>query len=170
MVQLGPDTDKSWGNSIGVYEYNDSVIIGFSMQHLSGTGIPDLGDFLIMPSVGKMEYVSGTVEKKTPEGETYFIQDPDSGYCTKYFHKDEKVKAGYYSVRLPEHNVLVELAATERAGILKFTFPKSDSANIMMDLSHVLQWKVKWSNVRAENKSLVTGYHLVNGWAKERHV
>ncbi len=170
MVQLGPDTDKkSWATASG-YEYNDSVIIGFSMQHLSGTGIPDLGDFLIMPSVGKMEYVSGTVEKKTPEGETYFIQDPDSGYCTKYFHKDEKVKAGYYSVRLPEHNVLVELAATERAGILKFTFPKSDSANIMMDLSHVLQWKVKWSNVRAENKSLVTGYHLVNGWAKERHL
>ena len=170
MVQLGPDTDKkSWATASG-YEYSDSVIIGFSMQHLSGTGIPDLGDFLIMPSVGKPEFTAGTVEKKSPDGDVYYIQDPDSGYCTKYSHNDEVIKAGYYSVRLPEHNVLVELAATERAGILKFTFPKSDSSNIMMDLSEVLQWKVKWSDVRAEDKSLVTGFHLVNGWAKERYL
>lgn len=170
MVQLGPDTDKkSWETASG-YEYRDSVIIGFSMQHLSGTGIPDLGDFLIMPSVGKPEFKSGTVAKKDKEGNRHYIQDPDSGYSTKYYHKDEIVKAGYYSVRLPEHNVLVELAATERAGILKFTFPKTDNANIMMDLAHVLQWNVKWSNVRAEDKTLVTGYHLVQGWAKERHL
>lgn len=170
MVQLGPDTDmKSWETASG-YEYSDSVIIGFSMQHLSGTGIPDLGDFLFMPSVGKPEFVAGTVKKKSQQGWTYYIQDPDSGYCTPYSHDEETVKAGYYSVRLPEHNVLVELAATERAGILKFTFPKSDSANIMTDLAHVLQWKVIYSDVRAENKSLVTGFHLVRGWAKERYL
>ena len=170
MVQLGPDTDmKSWETASG-YEYSDSVIIGFSMQHLSGTGIPDLGDFLFIPSTGKPEFVPGTVAKKNSDGDTYYIQDPDSGYCTRYYHKDETIKAGYYSVRLPEHNVLVELAATERAGILKFTFPKSDSSNIMVDLNHVLQWKVVWSDVRMESKTLVTGYHLVNGWAKERYL
>lgn len=170
MVQLSPDTDRrSWETASG-YEFNDSVIIGFSMQHLSGTGIPDLGDFLIMPSVGKMKFTAGTVEKKDEQGNNYFTQDPDSGYCTKFYHKDEKVKAGYYSVKLPEYNIFVELAATERAGILKFTFPKTDSANIMMDLAEVLQWNVKWSNVRAEDNTLVTGYHLVNGWAKERHL
>ncbi|MFH0733312.1 MAG: GH92 family glycosyl hydrolase [bacterium] len=170
MVQLSPDTDKkSWATASG-YEYNDSIIIGFSMQHLSGTGIPDLGDFLIMPSVGQPEFTAGTVEKTDGEGNKYFIQDPDSGYCTKYYHKDEKVKAGYYAVKLPEHNVFVELAATQRAGILKFTFPKSDSSNIMMDLAHVLQWSVKWSNIRAESKTLIKGYHLVNGWAKERYL
>ena len=154
MVQLGPDTDKrSWETASG-YEYNDSVIIGFSMQHLSGTGIPDLGDFLLMPSVGKLEFNSGTVAKKMPDGEIHYYQDPDSGYCTPYYHKDEVIKCGYYSVVLPEHHVKVELAATDRAGILKFTFPKSDSANIMMDLSHVLQWKVVWSNIRRESKPL----------------
>ncbi len=170
MVQLGPDTDmRSWETASG-YEYNDSVIIGFSMQHLSGTGIPDLGDFLFMPSVGKMKFVPGTVKKKSSDGSVYYIQNPDSGYCTPFSHKDEVVKAGYYSVRLPEHNVLVELAATERAGILRFTFPKTDSANIMMDLAHVLQWKVIWSRVRRESKTLITGFHLVNGWAKERYL
>ncbi len=170
MIQPGPDTDmRSWETASG-YEYNDSVIIGFSMQHLSGTGIPDLGDFLFMPSVGKMKFVPGTVKKKSSDGSVYYVQDPDSGYCTPYSHKDEVVKAGYYSVRLPEHNVLVELAATDRAGILRFTFPKTDSANIMMDLSHVLQWKVIWSRVRRESKTLVTGFHLVHGWAKERYL
>ena len=72
-----------------------------------------------MPSVGKMKFVPGTVKKKSSDGSVYYVQDPDSGYCTPYSHKDEVVKAGYYSVRLPEHNVLVELAATERAGILQ---------------------------------------------------
>ncbi len=62
-------------------------------------------------------------------------------------------------MKLP-HGILVELAATERAGILKFTFPKTDSANIMMDLAEVLQWKVIWSDVRRESKTLITGFHL----------
>lgn len=170
MVQLGPDTDMhSWETASG-YEYSDSVLIGFSMQHLSGTGIPDLGDFLFMPSTGKPEFVSGSREIKTKHGYTKFIQDPDYGYSTKFNHKDETVKAGYYSVYLQEHKVKVELAATERAGILKFTFPKSDSSNIMMDLSHVLQWKVIYSNVRKENDTLITGSHLVRGWARERYL
>ncbi len=169
MVQLSPDTDRrNWATASG-YEYDDSVLIGFSMQHLSGTGIPDLGDFLIMPSIGKMKFVPGTVETKSSDGDVNFYQDPDSGYCVPYLHKNEIVKAGYYSVKLP-HNILVELAATERAGILKFTFPKSDSANIMMDLAEVLQWKVIWSRVRRESKTLITGFHLVNGWAKERYL
>lgn len=170
MVQLGPDTDKrSWATASG-YEYSDSVLIGFSMQHLSGTGIPDLGDFLMMPSVGALEFNSGTVLKMSPRGGKYYIQNPDSGYCTRFSHDDEIVKVGYYSVQLPEYDILVELAATERAGILKFTFPKTDSANIMMDLSHVLQWSVIYSRVRAENTTLVTGFHLVRGWAKERYL
>ncbi len=169
MVQLGPDTDRRDWEAASGYEYDDSVIIGFSMQHLSGTGIPDLGDFLLMPSIGKLKFVPGTVVKKSSNGDISYYQDPDSGYCTSYSHKNEIVKAGYYSVKLP-NNILVELAATERAGILKFTFPKSDSANIMMDLAEVLQWKVVWSDVRFESKSLITGFHLVNGWAKERYL
>ena len=79
MVQLGPDTDRrSWATASG-YEYDDSVLIGFSMQHLSGTGIPDLGDFLIKPSVGKMKFVPGTVEKKSASEDISYYQDPDSG-------------------------------------------------------------------------------------------
>lgn len=168
MVQLGPDTDmRNWSDG---YDYGDSVIIGFSMQHLSGTGIPDLGDFSFTPSVGKMKFVPGMVGEKTPEGDTHYIFVPDSGYCQPFFHKDEVAKVGYYSVRLLEHNVLVELAATAHAGIMRFTFPKTDSANVLVDLTHVLQWKVLWSRVRRLSKTLVTGFHLVHGWAAERYL
>jgi len=168
MVQLGPDTDmRNWSDG---YDYGDSVIIGFSLQHLSGTGIPDLGDFAFVPSVGHMKFKPGMIEEKTKNGQTHFSFNPDSGYCQPFSHKDEIAKAGYYSVKLPEYNVLVELAATPHAGIMKFTFPKTDSANVMVDLTHVMQWKVIWSRVRRLSKTLVTGFHLVNGWAKERYL
>ena len=144
MVQLGPDTDKMRYETASGYDYADTLNLGFSIQHLSGTGIPDLCDFPIIPSVGKMEFIPGVVEKKDEDGNIIKVYDPDSGYCTPFSHYDEVIKAGYYSVRLPEHNILVELTATERAGILKFTFPKSDSSNIMMDLNYVF-WKVIWS-------------------------
>ena len=168
MVQLGPDTDmRNWSDG---YDYGDSVIIGFSMQHLSGTGIPDLGDFAFVPSVGEMKFVPGMEKTKMPDGSTRDTFNPDSGYCQPFSHKDETAKVGYYSVRLPKYNVLVELAATPHAGIMRFTFPKTDSANVMVDLSHVLQWKVVWSRVRRLSRTLVTGFHLVHGWATERYL
>ena len=79
LVQLGPDTDmRNWSDG---YSYDDSVIIGFSMQHLSGTGIPDLGDFAFVPSTGKMKFVPGMIEEKTKDG-NHFSFNPDSGYWT----------------------------------------------------------------------------------------
>jgi len=168
MVQLGPDTDmRNWSDG---YDYGDSVIIGFSLQHLSGTGIPDLGDFSFTPSVGEMRFLPGMMEQKMSDGNTHFWFDPDSGYCQPFSHKDEVAKVGYYSVKLPKYNILVELAATAHAGIMRFTFPKTDSANVLVDLSHVLQWKVIWSRVRRLSNTLVTGFHLVHGWATERYL
>ena len=158
FVQLSPDTEiKDWEADSG-YQYKDSTLYGFSMTHFSGTGCPDLGDFLFVPSVGQLKFKSGVKGKL------------NSGYITRFSHNREKASPGYYSVYLPENKVTVELAATERAGILKFTFPKSDSANVMIDLAHVLQWKIIWSHLRIENGQLVTGMHMVHGWAKERSV
>ena len=142
MVQVSPDTDKwTWGSASG-YEYSDKYILGFSMRHLSGTGIPDLGDFLIVPSVKKLKFKPGLVRVENKGWDEKIILDPSKGYCTPFSHKQEIAKAGYYSVYLPEYRINVELAATDRAGILRFTFPKTEHAYIMMDLSHVLQWKV----------------------------
>ncbi len=77
MVQLGPDTDmRNWSDG---YDYGDSVIIGFSLQHLSGTGIPDLGDFAFTPSVGSMKFVPGMMEHKTTDGQTHYWFNPEFG-------------------------------------------------------------------------------------------
>ncbi|HEY2799543.1 MAG TPA: GH92 family glycosyl hydrolase [Chthoniobacterales bacterium] len=161
MMQLSPDTDKELWETASGYEYSDPTIFGFSLTHLSGTGIPDLGDFLFVPQVGDVKLTSGT------KG------DATSGYLSAYSHQDEKASAGYYEVKLQKSGVTVELTAGDRAGIMRFTFPASEQSSILIDLQHILsgkKWTVVWSHLRQEDDSTVTGYHLVNGWAKERRL
>jgi predicted alpha-1,2-mannosidase len=158
MIQISPDTDKELWETASGYEYSDSSIIGFSLTHLNGTGIPDLGDFLFVPGVGTPKFVPGSKAH------------PDSGYRSPYSHGTEAASAGYYRVTLSNSRVMVELTAGLRAGLMRFTYPAADSAFVLLDLSHVLRWPVVWSNVRVEDDSTLTGFHLVNGWAKERYL
>lgn len=161
MVQLSPDTDRDLWETASGYEYSDTSIMGFSMTHLSGTGIPDLGDFLFMPQVGEPKYVVGPKD------------NPDAGYRSRYSHDQEEASAGYYKVKLLDPNVTAELTAGERAGMMRFTFPASDKSSILTDLQHFLsgnKFKVTWSHVRVEDPSTVTGFHMINGWGKERHL
>jgi predicted alpha-1,2-mannosidase len=161
MVQFGPDTEKYLWETASGYEYSDTSIIGFSCTHLTGTGIPDLGDFLFVPVVGTPKFVPGPKD------------NPDAGYRSRYSHADEQASAGYYRVKLQNSGVTVELTTADRAGLMRFTFPQTDQAAIMTDLSHVLtggKWTVVWSHVRVEDNATVTGFHLVNGWAKERYL
>ncbi len=158
MIQLSPDTDKELWETASGYEYSDSSIIGFSLTHLNGTGIPDLGDILFAPGVGTPKYIPGSKAH------------PDSGYRSPYSHGDEEASPGYYRVRLLNSGINVELTAADRSGIIRLTYPASDSAFVLVDLKHVLRWDVVWSHVRVENDSTITGFHLVNGWAKERYI
>jgi predicted alpha-1,2-mannosidase len=159
MIQISPDTDKTnWDTDSG-YEYTDPTILGFSLTHLSGTGCPDLGDFLFVPQVGKPAFFSGMKDH------------PEEGYQSTFSHADESATAGYYKVKLQKSGVTTELTAGERAGILRFTFPASDEASILTDLSHVIgPWRVAESRVRIEDNSTITGFHLITGWAKERYL
>src|ERR1022692_645380 len=149
MIQIGPDTDKTNWDTASGYEYTDPTILGFSLTHLTGTGIPDLGDFLFMPQVGKPAFVSGLKDH------------PETGYQSAYSHNDESASAGYYQVKLQKSGVLAEMTAGDRAGILRFTFPASDEASIMTDLSHVInggRWRIAQSRVRIEDGSTITGF------------
>jgi len=158
MIQLSPDTEDDLWETASGYDYADSSIIAFSLTHFSGTGIPDLGDIRFMPQVGTPWLVQG------PKS------NPDSGYRSRFSHSEEMAGAGYYSVRLKDNGVRVECTAADRSGMFRFTFPRTDSASILVDLSKNLRWNVIWSNIRVINDSTITGYHLVNGWAKERYV
>ena len=161
MVQLGPDTERDLWETASGYEYSDTSIMGFTLTHLTGTGIPDLGDFLFMPQIGEPKLMAGSKEH------------PEEGYRARYSHDQEWAAAGYYKVKLLNNNVTVELTAGERAGIMRFTFPQSERASIMTDLQHFLsgkRFKLIWSHVRVEDNATVTGFHLINGWAKERYL
>lgn len=171
-VQLSPDTDTLSYELNGkyngeVYKYcagykhEDKTIVGFSHTHFSGTGHSDLGDFLIMPTQGKLQLNPGTAD------------DPKSGFRSAFSHDNEVAEAGYYKVKLDDHNILAELTATNRVGVHQYTFPKSDESHIILDLmSGIYNYDDKsvWTFVRVVNDTLITGYRQTNGWARTRTV
>jgi predicted alpha-1,2-mannosidase len=172
MVQLSPDTDtlsyeengqynKDVYKYCAGYQYNDPTIVGFSHTHYSGTGHSDLGDFLVMPTVGKVQLNPGTAIH------------PENGYRSKYSHQNEISEANYYKVKLDDHNILAELTTSTRVGFHQYTFPKSKESNIILDLMHGIynyDNKNVWTYFRIVNDSLVIGSRQTNGWAKNRTV
>ena len=150
MVQLSPDTriDGSWDGCSG-YHYSDSIIYGFSHTHLSGTGVSDYGDILIMPALGE-----ASMDNKI--------------YSSRFFHLKEKASAGFYEVFLEDDKIKAELTSTLRTGIHKYSFPKADKANIILDLLH--RDKTILSNVNIIDSVTISGTRISEAWAKEQHV
>ncbi|MBE8723743.1 glycoside hydrolase family 92 protein [Flavobacterium sp. KB82] len=171
-VQLSPETDTiAYGLNgkyngevykyCAGYQYEDKTIVGFSHTHFSGTGHSDLGDFLIMPTTGKLQLNPGVASK------------PESGYRSAFSHSTEKAEPAYYSVFLEDHKIKAELTATTRVGMHQYTFPKSNDAHIILDLTagiYNYDKKNVWTFVRVENDTLITGYRQTNGWARTRTV
>ena len=172
MVQLSPETgnepmfvggayNKDAYRYCSGYQYNDSVIFGFSHTHFSGTGHSDLGDFLVMPTVGKLILEPGNTK------------EPHSGYYSMFSHDNETATPGYYQVELSTYGINAELTATERVGFHQYTFPKSDSAHILLDLmANIYNYDDKnvWTFIRVENDTLITGYRQTTGWARTRRL
>jgi predicted alpha-1,2-mannosidase len=160
MVQLGPDTFNDTWDWCSGYHYSDGSIMGFSHTHLSGTGIGDMLDVLVMPGTGPVRTVPGTREK------------PEEGYRSRFSHAEEKVEPGYYSVTLKDYAIQAELSATARAGIHKYTFPQSDSSHFIVDLAHGYgpPSKVRSANLRILNSTTIVGGRTVNGWARGRQI
>jgi len=170
MVQLSPETDTVGYELNGKYnpdvykycagyQYDDKTIVGFSHTHFSGTGHSDLGDFLVMPTVGELKLNPGTADK------------PGSGYRSAFSHQNEVSEANYYKVKLDESNITAELTTSARVGFHQYTFPKSDQAHIVLDLmSGIYNYPDKnvWTYLRVVNDSLIIGYRQTNGWARTR--
>src|SRR3984957_11837389 len=171
-VQLSPDTDTIPYEQNGKYnpdvykycsgyQYDDKTIVGFSHTHFSGTGHSDLGDFLIMPTVGELRLNPGVASQ------------PRSGFRSGFSHTTETAEADYYKVKLEDYNIWAELTATTRVGVHQYTFPASDQAHIILDLiSGIYNYEDKnvWTYVRVVNDTLVTGYRQTSGWARTRTV
>ena len=157
-IQISPDTDDDYYDAASGYKYAHKTLMGFSLNHLSGTGIPDLGDFLFMPGVGEIKLEPSTHD------------DPDAGYRSRYSHDEEWCSPAYYGVNLTDYGVKAEMTAAQRSGMLRFTYPAADDAFILVDMRHTLWWKCRWANLRKEDDYTITGYKLVQGWGAERHV
>jgi predicted alpha-1,2-mannosidase len=172
MVQLSPETDTLAYEHNGKYngpvykycagyQYDDPTIVGFSHTHFSGTGHSDLGDFLIMPTTGKLQLNPGTEDH------------PESGYRSSFSHHNELAEPNYYKVQLDDHNIIAELTTSTRVGFHQYTFPQSDQAHIILDLTAGIYnygEKNVWTFVRVENDTLITGYRQTAGWARTRTV
>ena len=170
-VQLSPDTEMIPHNIQGTYQprtyeycagyqYEDRTIVGFSHTHFSGTGHSDLGDILLMPGTGEIQLTPGTAE------------NPESGYRQRFSHAHESAGAGHYEVKLEDSGIQVELTATQRVGVHRYTFPEGAQGHLVMDLDHGIynyDGKTLWAEVRVESPTLVTGYRITNGWARTNY-
>ena len=135
--------------------------MGFSHTHLSGTGCGDLLDFLVMPGVGPVRLQPGP------------RSDPDAGYRSRFSHDDEIAEPGYYSVLLTDPGVRAELTATDRTGLHRYTFPASQDAWLIVDLSHSYLRSGGSSVFSAELAQpavdTLSGGHVTCAWTWKRH-
>ena len=161
MVQLGPDTDVERWDACSGYHRDDGSIMGFSHTHLSGTGIGDMLDVLVVPTTGPVKLVPGT------------LADPDAGYRQRF--TDEAATPGHYTVKLSS-GVVAELTVTEHTGIHRYAFPPG-AGHILIDLSHLIldrsdhaplidEAQLAWDG----DAVMLTGGRRVFRWAKGRRI
>ena len=150
MMQLSPDTRMAdWDGSSG-YHYSDSVIYGFSHTHLSGTGIPDYCDILLMPFMGKINW-------------------NQQQYRSGFSHASEKAAPGYYEVLLNKGNIKVQLTTSYRSGLHQYLFPSSvKTGKLLIDLKHRDQ--VLDASLEKLNAYEVRGYRRSRSWAQDQTI
>ena len=159
MVQLSPDNGISAWDWCSGYHYSDSIIVGFSHLHLSGTGIGDLADILLMPVNKKVDLTIPSTSRN------------DLPYKSQYSHVNEKAVPGSYQVFLKDPKINVELTASQRTAYHKYTFAKGDEQSVILDLGYAINWdKAVKTNLTLEDDYTVSGYRFSTGWAKNQKV
>ena len=158
MVQLSPDNEKIGWDYCSGYNSSDSVIIGFSHNHLSGTGCGDLQDVLIMPTTKKL------ISDTSRNGRNFIYN-----YKSVFSHHSESASPGYYSVKLADSNIKAELTATLHAGFHKYIFPQNSEPKIIIDLDCKAGWDWQIDTyVKIVDDKTVVGYEFTGGWAPDK--
>ena len=153
MVQLSPDNGLPGWDRISGYFYPDTTIAGFSHTHLSGTGAGDLYDISFMPVTRPYKEAPAPL-----------------GIYSTFSHNDEAASAGYYRVLLKDYNINVELTATERCGIQRYTFPEAE-ASVFLNLKKAMNWDFTLdSKIEVVDSTTIRGYRLSQGWSPLQHV
>ena len=151
MVQLSPDTRTRGPESCSGYHYSDRTIIGFSHNHLTGTGCPECGNILMLPGVGP---ALAPVSKQ--------------GAGPRFSHDEEVATPGYYRVLFPDQKITAELTATERCGMHRYSFASSEAAHIVIDLRHGLGNRTDAGMIHVESDRLLSGSRKSSGFGGEK--
>ena len=158
-IQPSPDTRIYGWDACSGYYYNDSTINGFSHTHLSGTGCCDLGDVLIMPTVGEQD-----ITQEEERGQT-------KAYASAFSHEREKAEPGYYSVMLDRYGIKAEITSTTRGAIHRWTFPKSEDAGVIVDLDYSLDDQTNIGmQLEVISDTEVVGHKMTKYWAFDQYI
>lgn len=165
MVQLSPDTFigsntdhesglNPWHSASGYWDSSnyetgevvntDVPLYGFSHTHLSGTGATDLGDILVLP-----------------------YADMANTQLNSFDKANEEASAGYYKTKLNQGQIEVELSATKRVGLHKYTFSEGADRNVKFDLGHTLMnnnGKSLKNKVEVVDEYTIRGRKTSTGW------
>ena len=156
MVQLSPDTRLEGWDGCSGYHDSDTLLFGFSHTHLSGTGVSDYGDILLVPGTGPIRWSNGAGR---PAGE---------GYASSFRKSSERASPGFYAVTLDRGPIGVELTTTARTGMHRYTFPAGDSGWVLVDLAH--RDEVIESSLRVVGDREIEGLRRSRGWARDQRV
>ena len=153
MVQLSPDTRLDGWDGCSGYHYSDDYIYGFSHTHLSGTGVSDYGDVLLMPT-NAINFNNGANGQK--------------GYGSSFSHQKEEASPGYYKVHLEDTNIDVELTTTTRAAMHLYTYPSSENQVLILDLLH--RDKVLDASTEIISDTEIQGFRFSEAWATDQRL
>jgi predicted alpha-1,2-mannosidase len=153
MMQLSPDTRLDGWDGCSGYHYSDDEIYGFSHTHLSGTGVSDYGDILLMPTNAQV-FNNGA--------------DGQKGYKSKFSHEKEVAEPGYYRVHLEDTSIDVELTVSKRSGIHKYRFPSKENQFLLIDLLH--RDKVLDAKITKISDTEIVGYRFSEAWASDQRL
>ena len=154
MMQLSPDTRYDGWDGCSGYHYSDSIIYGFSHTHLSGTGVPDYCDLLVVPQSKNPKTIPGYLNK--------------DGYGSSFKHESEKASPGFYEVLLNQSNIHARLTVSQRAGIHEYTFNNKDEKRfILLDLDH--RDRVLDYSLETIGNTVVQGSRISQAWANKQH-
>lgn len=156
MVQLSPDTRLEGWDGCSGYHNSDSIIYGFSHTHLSGTGVSDYGDILLMPGQGQVFFDNG------------YKSASENSYRSRFLKENEKAHAGYYEVLLEKNKIKARLTSTERVGFHEYTFSKGDSCHLILDLFH--RDELILADLEYISKTEIAGQRNSRSWAQNQKV
>tara|TARA_R110001606_G_scaffold6617_4_gene29708 strand:- start:1805 stop:4093 length:2289 start_codon:yes stop_codon:yes gene_type:complete len=155
-VQVGPSNFYQGWDWSSSYHYTDNLLKGFTHLNLSGTGMTDLSDFIVMPAVGKRKIWAGNTSH------------PNDAFASLYSKDTEVARPGYYSVVLDDYNIKAELTASERVGMHRYTFPKAKQARVIIDLTEGNSDITVDTYIKQINPTTFEGYRFSKGWAADQ--